>query len=85
VTDFSDNLPVKSIDDGAALKNLTDAISAASQEQTSWTRDDWPTEQLSLIAGAQVYRWFISQSDGGFEWSASDIAKGYIALGSACL
>ena len=85
MNDLSDSLPVKSVGDGTALNKLTGAIAAASQQQTSWTSADWPTEQLSLIAGAQVYRWFVSQTDGGFEWSASDIAKGYIALGSACL
>ena len=80
-------MPVKPVadSDGASLQQLTKRIALASQQQASWTRDDWPTEQLSLIAGAQVYRWFVSQTDGGFEWSASDIAKGYIALGSACL
>ncbi len=85
MTDLSNSLPVQSIDDDAALGKLTSAISAASGRQTSWTRDDWPTEQLSLIAEAGVYRWFLDRQSGGFEWSASDIAKGYIALGSACL
>lgn len=85
MTDFSDSLPVKSIDSDSALTNLTSAIASASKQQPSWTRDDWPTEQLSLIADAQVYRWFVNQQNGGLQWSASDTAKGYIALGSACL
>ena len=85
MTDFPDSLPVKSVGDGAALERLTRPIAAASQQQASWTSADWPTQQLSLIAQAGVYYWFIDRQSGGFEWSASDIAKGYIALGSACL
>jgi alkylation response protein AidB-like acyl-CoA dehydrogenase len=85
VPDSSDCVPVESIDSQSAFKTLTDSIASASKRQPSWTRDDWPTEQLSLIANAQVYRWFVDQRNGGLEWSASDIAKGYIALGSACL
>ena len=87
MTDFLDDTPVKTVadSDGTSLQQLAKRIAAVSAQQTSWTRDDWPTEQLSLIADAQVYRWFVSLENGGFEWSASDIAKGYIALGSACL
>ena len=79
-------MPVKSVaDNDYSLTQLTKRIAAVSQQQKSWTRDDWPTEQLALIANAHVYRWFVSQENGGYQWSASDIAKGYIALGSACL
>ncbi len=90
MTDFSDDSPAANSNwvtdaDGDALKGLTKKIAAVSQRQSSWTRDDWPTQQLSLMAEAQVYRWFISRANGGLEWSARDIAKGYIALGSACL
>ncbi len=85
MADFPDSVPVESIANEPALKALTSEIASASKQQASWTRQDWPAEQLSLIANAQVYRWFVSQQHGGLEWSASDIAKGYIALGSACL
>ena len=68
-----------------ALQQLTAALGEISKHQLMWSVDDWPKTQLSLIADAGVYRWFVSQHDGGCDWPAADVAKGYVALGSACL
>ncbi|QEG20818.1 acyl-CoA dehydrogenase family protein [Mariniblastus fucicola] len=45
----------------------------------------WPTEALQRCADAGFYRWFVSKADGGFGWSATDIAKGYLELSKANL
>jgi len=71
--------------DSPALRTLCKNIAALSQEQKSWTVDDWPQAQLQLIAEAGVYRWFVNEQQGGFGWSADHIARGYIELGAACL
>lgn len=71
--------------DSAELRTLCDDIKTVSNEQKSWTVNDWPNKQLDLITNAGVYRWFVPTSQGGLGWSADQIARGYIALGSACL
>ncbi len=45
----------------------------------------WPVEQLRLLGNAGVYRWFLPQEWGGFDWSEQDLARGYMRLASACL
>ena len=67
------------------LKTLVDDLGTISAEQKNWSSSDWPEQQLDRIAAAGVYRWFVSQDDGGLGWSAAEIAQGYIGLGSACL
>jgi len=71
--------------DSPALRALCDNISAVTRKQKSWTVDDWPETQLQFLADAGVYRWFVSTKQGGFGWTADDIARGYIELGAACL
>ena len=68
-----------------ALEKLCADIAAVSKQQKTWTVNDWPQSQLKLIADAGVYRWFVSEQQGGFGWTADDIARGYIELGAACL
>ena len=68
-----------------ALKSLCADIAAVSRQQKAWTVNDWPQKQLELMADAGVYRWFVSEEQGGFDWTADDIARGYIELGAACL
>ncbi|MEM7315075.1 MAG: acyl-CoA dehydrogenase family protein, partial [Planctomycetota bacterium] len=45
----------------------------------------WPAEQLRLCADAGVFRWFVPKAYGGFEWSGSDIVRGYLKTSRACL
>ena len=71
--------------DSQSLDVLCEKIANISNQQKTWTVNDWPTEQLKLIADAGIYRWFVSQEQGGFGWSEDQIARGYIKLGSACL
>ena len=40
---------------------------------------------MELCGEAGFYRWFVSSDRGGFGWSAADIARGYLAISSACL
>ncbi len=69
----------------ASCNELARRITSISQQQRSWTTTDWPSQQLAVIADAQVYRWFASPADGGLGWTPDQIAQGYVALGSACL
>ncbi|HEY2882712.1 MAG TPA: acyl-CoA dehydrogenase family protein [Pirellulales bacterium] len=45
----------------------------------------WPREQLQWLAEAGVYRWFMPAAWGGFDWSETDLIRGYMRLASACL
>jgi alkylation response protein AidB-like acyl-CoA dehydrogenase len=45
----------------------------------------WPAEQLRLCGEAGVFEWFLEPKHGGQGWSAEDVARGYMALASACL
>ena len=71
--------------DSPALSTLSDAVADVSGQQKSWSVGDWPELQLKLLADAGIYRWFVSEEQGGFGWTADEIARGYIELGSACL
>jgi alkylation response protein AidB-like acyl-CoA dehydrogenase len=46
---------------------------------------DWPWQQLQTLAQAGVYRWFLPNTWGGFDWSEADLAIAYLRLASACL
>jgi alkylation response protein AidB-like acyl-CoA dehydrogenase len=45
----------------------------------------WPGEQLTLCAEAGVFRWFVPEVYGGYEWSGEDIVRGHLRLSRACL
>jgi len=45
----------------------------------------WPAEALSRCAEAGFYRWFVSRENGGFGWTSTEIATGYLALSKANL
>jgi alkylation response protein AidB-like acyl-CoA dehydrogenase len=45
----------------------------------------WPAVQLRQLGDAGVYRWFVPHAWGGFGWSESQLAQGYIRLGAACM
>ena len=71
--------------DSKSLDVLCEKIANISNQQKTWTVNDWPTEQLKLISNAGIYRWFVREDQGGLGWSEDQIARGYIKLGSACL
>lgn len=56
-------------------------------EYLATLKDDsqWPAEALNRCAEAGFFRWFASKEQGGFGWSATDIAKGYLQLSKANL
>lgn len=45
----------------------------------------WPKEQLHWCAEAGVFRWFVPQEYGGWNWSESKQLEGYLAISQACL
>lgn len=45
----------------------------------------FPENALQRCAEAGFYRWFVSKEHGGFGWSSTDIAKGYLELSKANL
>ena len=47
--------------------------------------ETWPTEQLSWCAEAGVFRWFIDEEHGGWNWTDAAIIEGYFALSQSCL
>ena len=49
------------------------------------TTDDWPVESLKACADAGVYRWFLSEEQGGFGWDDVQQTKGYLRLAQADL
>ena len=70
--------------DDPQLDQLVQRLRAMATEQ-SYANDAWPREQLEHCGRAGFYRWFVNHDHGGLEWSAADIARGYLALSSACL
>lgn len=46
---------------------------------------DWPAPSLDACAAAGVFRWFLPQSRGGFQWSEADQVRGYLRLAAADL
>ena len=56
-------------------------------EHLATLKDDslWPEEAINRCADAGFFRWFVSKEQGGFGWSATDIAKGYLQLSKANL
>lgn len=59
-----------------------DALCARLKDRAeTWTGvQDWPAESLSLCGHAGVYRWFLPESQGGFDWSEADQTRGYLRL-----
>lgn len=45
----------------------------------------WPKASIEACAQAGVFRWFIPQKFGGWEWDELQILEGYLALSSSCL
>jgi alkylation response protein AidB-like acyl-CoA dehydrogenase len=66
-----------------ALAELCARLAALAAELDRNPR--WPAEQLRLCGEYGVYEWFIDPQWGGQGWSEEDIARGYHALGAACI
>ncbi len=45
----------------------------------------WPSETMSWLAKAGVFRWFIPPVYGGDGWSEDQILNGYLALSQSCI
>jgi len=45
----------------------------------------WPAEQMEALRRAGVFAWFVPERWGGQGWDESDLLRGYLRLGSACL
>ncbi len=45
----------------------------------------WPEASIAACANSGVFRWFIPAQYGGWNWSESDILRGYLALSQSCL
>jgi alkylation response protein AidB-like acyl-CoA dehydrogenase len=67
----------------AALDRLCDEL--ASRSAGLDASGAWPEEQLKMLGGAGVYRWFQPRESGGIDWSEADLARGYVRLAAACL
>lgn len=69
--------------DDAALASLCDELARRGDELDR--TEDWPGEQLRLCGQAGVFRWFMPRHWGGMEWDDTQITRGYLRLGAACL
>jgi alkylation response protein AidB-like acyl-CoA dehydrogenase len=69
--------------DDPALAALCDELAtlAADLDRTN----AWPARQLELCGEAGVFEWFLEPQWGGQAWDELAIARGYLALSSACL
>ena len=66
-----------------SLEVLCAQLQAASSNLDAY--ETWPTEPLSWCADAGVFRWFIDEKHGGWNWSEVAITEGYLALSQSCL
>lgn len=45
----------------------------------------WPERSMQLCGDSGVFRWFLPQSYGGWEWTDFQILLGYLSLSQSCL
>jgi len=45
----------------------------------------WPFEQIRSCAELGLFRWFIPEAYGGWQWNETQILEGYLALSQSCL
>ena len=74
--------PIEAPNDGS-LDQLCDRLLELSSIGNSIDR--WPAESLRLCGEAGVYRWFLTESEGGLGWSEADQTRGYLRLAAADL
>jgi len=65
--------------DSPQLEQLCDYLATIAGEEA------FPTEALQRCADAGFFRWFVSKEQGGFGWTSTEIAKGYLELSKANL
>ncbi|MEX0978132.1 MAG: acyl-CoA dehydrogenase family protein [Pirellulales bacterium] len=75
--------PLVNSPDAPALERLCDRLIQLGGELDR--SENWPHEQLKQCGEAGVFGWFMPRHWGGQEWSETDIIRGYLRLGAACL
>ncbi len=45
----------------------------------------WPAEQIGWCAELGLFRWFIPELYGGWQWNETQILEGYLSLSQSCL
>jgi alkylation response protein AidB-like acyl-CoA dehydrogenase len=75
-------LPTTSLD-VPSLEVLCARLQEAASKLDAY--ETWPTEQLAWCAEAGVFRWFIDEEHGGWNWTDAAIIEGYLALSQSCL
>lgn len=79
---MSDITPVEAPNDGS-LDRLCEKLGDLASRWT--TVEQWPEESLRMCGAAGVYRWFLTESEGGLGWSEADQTRGYLRLAAADL
>ncbi len=69
--------------DDPALEELCEKLAGLAQELD--VSGEWPARQLDLCAEYGVFEWFLEPEWGGQGWDNEAVARGYLALSSACL
>ncbi|QGJ70360.1 Isovaleryl-CoA dehydrogenase [Planctomycetales bacterium 10988] len=67
----------------AVLDDLCDYLAEAAIQLDK--SGDWPAEQLARCGEQGVFRWFLSGTWGGYDWSMKEVIEGYLRLSGACL
>ena len=69
--------------DDPALDELCEKLASLACELD--LSNDWPARQLELCGEYGVFEWFLEPEWGGQGWDNEAVARGYLALSSACL
>ena len=69
--------------DDPALEELCEKLASLARELD--VSGEWPARQLELCAEYGVFEWFLEPEWGGQGWDNGAVARGYLALSSACL
>ena len=78
---------IKTVNDEAFV-DLCQDLAADRNSQLAAARDNrlpWPSDQLSRMAKAGVYRWFVPADQGGVGWTVHDLTLAYLKMSQACL
>ena len=78
---------IKTVNDEAFVE-LCQNLAADRNSQLAAARDNrlpWPSDQLSRMAQAGVYRWFVPTDQGGAGWTVHDLTLAYLKMSQACL
>ena len=69
--------------DDPALDELCEKLASLARELD--VSGEWPARQLELCGEYGVFEWFLEPEWGGQGWDNETVARGYLALSSACL